>query len=159
MVYNVAMSSLQQQKVQLPVIQKRHCNGCTKCCEGWLSSTVHGHEMFPGRKCHFLEKHCTIYASRPENPCKKYECAWIGDSNLPSWLRPDISNVIVTLRIESGIKYYHVVETGHTIEAEVLNWILHWAIRNNFNLYYQVKGKYHILGEEDFYKVIKDKKF
>lgn len=152
-------------KLQLPVLQKRHCNGCTKCCEGWLAADVYGHKMFTGRKCHFLEKHCTIYSSRPQNPCKNYECVWLGDPELPSWLKPDISNVIISKRIENSkilgknIEYYHIIEAGSKIDAGTLNWIIHWAIQKELNIAYQIDSKFHILGTPDFYDHVNGRVF
>ncbi len=152
-------------KLQLPVLQKRHCNGCTKCCEGWLTGDVYGHKMFAGRKCHFLEKHCTIYSSRPENPCKKYECVWLIDQTLPGWMKPDLSNVIISKRSEyskvkeKNIEYYHIVEAGARMDPGVLNWIIHWAIEKQLNIAYQIDGRYHILGCDEFYSHVNGRAF
>jgi hypothetical protein len=143
-------------KLQLPVLQKRRCDGCTKCCEGWLSGNVYGHEMFTGRKCHFLEKQCTIYDSRPENPCQTYECAWLNDQSIPGWMKPDLSNVIISKRIErsnklnKNIEFYQISEAGSRIDVGILNWVIHWAIQNNLNITYQIDGKFHTLGSPEF---------
>ena len=60
-----------------PIIAERACDGCTRCCEGWLTGIAYGYEFYPGKKCHFLSsKNCTIYPIRPDNPCKTFQCQW-----------------------------------------------------------------------------------
>ena len=77
-------------------IYSRTCGDCTKCCEGWLEGVVHGYKMYRGCSCHFLEKSCSAYESRPENPCKSYNCAWLLEDKFPSWMKPSLSGVIIT---------------------------------------------------------------
>lgn len=73
----------------------RECNGCTACCEGWLSGEAHGHYFQPGRPCHFkCEGGCSIYEKRPENPCKTFICEWLVNPELPEWMKPSVSKVI-----------------------------------------------------------------
>ena len=139
-------------------IYSRTCGDCTKCCEGWLEGIVHGYKMFRGCNCHFLEKTRRIYESRPENPCKSYNCAWLSEDVIPGWLKPNLSNTIITKRstripAEGGMKtitYYDVIEAGSKLDSSVLNWLLHWAIDNKLNVAYELEGKVHVVGEEDF---------
>lgn len=129
----------------------RTCDGCTACCEGWLSGTAHGHTFTKGKPCFFLaKKGCSIYSDRPQDPCVKYKCTWLNEEVLPMWFRPDLSNVIVSKREKNGIIFYDVVETDKTIEAHILNWILTWAISNQHNLMYQIKGQAHKIGSAEF---------
>jgi hypothetical protein len=83
---------------------------------------------------------------------------WVGDPRLPAWLKPDISNVIISKKIDDGIAYYHIVEAGQKIDSGVLNWIIHWAIQNGLNILYQISGKHHVLGSEAFNSMIYSKK-
>lgn len=133
-------------------VKKRQCGDCTKCCEGWLEADIYGHKMFPGQSCHFLEKGCngcTIYSQRPQDPCKEYSCEWLDNSeNFPEWLKPSNSGVIITKRIPpEGEEHaiYHVVETGKKMDSSVLNWLIHWALKNQVNIQYQIEGKFHTM--------------
>jgi len=46
---------------------ERTCGGCTACCDGWLTGNILGHELAPGKPCHFRgDGGCTIYdGARP----------------------------------------------------------------------------------------------
>lgn len=143
--------------VNLPILS-RACGECTKCCEGWLEGVVHGYRMHRGCNCHFLEKTCGIYESRPENPCKSYNCAWLLEDVFPGWMKPSLSDVIITkasVRVpsESGMKvveYYDVIEAGKKIDSSVLNWLLHWALDTGINVAYELDGRVHFVGDEEF---------
>lgn len=139
-------------------IYSRACGDCTKCCEGWLAGVVHGRRMHRGSGCHFLEKSCTIYEARPENPCKSYDCAWVADGTFPGWMKPSLSNVIITKRLMQvptsvGMKkleYYDVIEAGSIIDSQVLNWLVHWALESSANLSYELDGKVYLIGSSQF---------
>ncbi|HEU4650806.1 MAG TPA: hypothetical protein VFS49_05270, partial [Croceibacterium sp.] len=75
----------------------RACGECTACCDGWLPSTIHGHEMKPGTPCHFRGEHrCTIYERRPQEPCRSFVCGWLAkDSPFPESFRPDRLGVMI----------------------------------------------------------------
>lgn len=139
-------------------IYSRACGDCTKCCEGWLTGRVHGHKMQRGCNCFYLEKTCQIYESRPDDPCKKYNCAWLLEDQFPSWLKPSLSKVIITKRSmmipgQDGLKkvdYYDAIEAGDKIDSSVLNWLILWAIEKNLNFVYEVEGQVYGLGEKQF---------
>ena len=142
---------------QLPIIS-RTCGECTKCCEGWLSGTIYGHRMQRGRGCFYLEEKCSIYAERPETPCKQYSCAWLIEDVFPGWMKPNLSGVIITkvstiVPYSLGmnkVEYYDVIETAGKIDSSVLNWLITWAIDNDINLAYEVDGGRHVVGDEEF---------
>ena len=139
-------------------IYSRACGDCTKCCEGWLEGVVHGHRMHRGRQCHFLETSCQIYSARPENPCKNYNCAWVTEDKFPGWMKPNLSNIVITKRTirvpaEGGMRqfdYYDAIEAGDKIDSSVLNWLIHWALEDNINLVYELDGKAHSIGHREF---------
>ena len=56
--------------------------------------------MSPGRPCrHRQEGGCAIYATRPETPCRSFQCDWVRKgSSLPRGLRPDRCGVIFVYR-------------------------------------------------------------
>ncbi len=56
-------------------------------------------QMHPGKACsHLCEGRCVIYASRPDNPCRSFDCGWkITGSPLPEDMRPDRCGAILIL--------------------------------------------------------------
>ena len=141
----------------LPVFS-RACGECTKCCEGWLEGVVHGHRMSRGCSCFYLEKTCQIYDARPDNPCKNYNCSWLNEGFLPAWMKPNLSNVIVTRRSAmvptiSGmtrIDYYDAIEAGGKIDSTALNWLVRWSVNSGTNLAYEVDGCVYTMGSQEF---------
>lgn len=155
----------------------RECGTCTACCEGWLSGTVYGHEMYRGKKCHFLGCNgCTIYKDRPEEPCKNFECAWLKDKkgDIPEWMKPELSKVIIkemeyevemrrtsfgtasyilenAADLKTKSKFWYVSEMGETISGPVLNWLIQYALAHDVPLLYQVAGHREVLGPPDFH--------
>ena len=136
------------------VTKERTCGECTRCCEGWLKANIKGHKIYPGHPCHFLGKNCTIYVGRPASPCKVYNCAWLTNQQLdfPEWMRPDLSNVIVTEKLREGITYLEVKETGREISAVVLNWLVQEVLRLQKNLLYSLSGQFYKIGSVEFHE-------
>jgi hypothetical protein len=119
----------------------RSCDGCTACCEGYLTGQAYGHHFQPGKPCFFKgERGCSIYSDRPENPCKSFKCEWLSKDYLPMWFRPDLSKVIVTVGQEDDGEWLLVSEAGRKIDSAILSWILIWAANNKKNIRYQVDG-------------------
>jgi len=143
----------------IPIVtENRSCGDCTLCCEGWLVGNVQGHEIYPGRKCHFVDvgKGCTIYDERPEM-CQKYECQWLIDKNIPEWLKPNRSDVILKVKEIHGYTYLEVTETGKKIDSEILSWLFSNLVQNVYvNIKYQVNGGWNYFGNPNFLKIIID---
>jgi hypothetical protein len=140
------------------IMTKRNCDGCIKCCEGYLYGEVNGKKFFRGRPCFYLNKACTIYEDRPEYPCRSYYCAWVESDEFPQWMKPELVNVIITRKKtkKSGIEFYHVVEAGAIMPSKVLSWILEWAVTNKKNLQYMIEGSFSYLGSQEFNKEIRE---
>ena len=100
----------------------RSCDGCTKCCEGWLFGTAYGYDFNPYKKCAFLNQGCTIYPMRPQDPCKSFECQWKVNRNLPEWLKPDKSDVIILKKYIDIFDYLMIFPTGKKISQKVYDW-------------------------------------
>jgi len=129
----------------------RECEGCKECCMGWLTANIAGYSMSPGMPCHFIgATGCTIYQNRPEDPCKNYYCEWLVNEELPSWLKPSMSKVIVTKLNWSKGEYIKVKECGEKIDSSVLNWIYLYTQNNNINLAIEVGGSWYFSGPEGF---------
>lgn len=134
-------------------MNERQCDGCTKCCEGWLYGQAYDHKFYKGRPCFFLSKTCTIYDTRPENPCRSYKCAWLAEDSFPQWMKPNLVNIIITRREVENLVFYEILEAGSTIEAKTLNWLIQWAITSNKNILYEVDGGSNRLGSDEFLKL------
>lgn len=129
----------------------RSCDGCTKCCEGWLTGEVHGRRFAPGVPCHFMGKTgCTIYEDRPEHPCKTFECQWLVNAEIPEWMKPDMCNAIVFKTKTQDIVHWVLQEAGEKIRPEVLNWMITFCFNNNINLLYSVAGSKYRIGSTEF---------
>jgi hypothetical protein len=133
---------------------KRDCGDCTLCCQGYLNGEAHGHAFFRGTPCFFLEKKCTIYSSRPKDPCVNYNCSWLIDENIPSWMKPNLIGAIIDKRNVDGINYYCIIEAGKKLDASVLNYMILYCINNNLNLLYTIEGGNYRIGSKEFLNLI-----
>lgn len=137
---------------ELPAMN-RSCGECRKCCEGWLSGVVYGKLMFKGQACHYLGGDgCTIYEDRPEDPCRSYVCSWLDGDIFPMWMKPSMTDVVISRRKVSGteILYYTIIEAGSKIDSGVLNWLIQWALSTGNNIHYEVGGKPYMIGTVEF---------
>lgn len=134
---------------------KRECGTCSKCCEGHLEGNIYGQQMFRGRPCFFLKEAgcCSIYSQRPDDPCRLYTCEWKANDDVPMWMKPEQSHVIITKRTfaaREDLTHYECIEAGQPMTASALNWIVQWAIGTGVNVVYFVDGKSHRLGATAF---------
>jgi len=130
----------------------KKCGTCTKCCDGTLEGNINGHEMKLGKPCHYLTigEGCNIYNERPQEPCKRYECAWLVDENIPDFMKPENSNCILDYREKNKIKYLRLVECETPYSAEVLSWCIEYARSNNINFFWSINKKSYYFGSESF---------
>lgn len=110
--------------------------------------------MYFGRPCHFLKigEGCTIYQDRPQEPCRRYECAWIVDIEIPDFMKPEVSNCILDYRVHNGVKYLRLVESDKPYSAEVLSWCIEFAKSKSLNFEWTVNGKSYWIGDAEFFK-------
>lgn len=140
---------------------KRECGGCTACCEGWLSGVVHDREFYPGMPCHFKGCNgCSIYEDRPESPCKTYSCEWLKNDNVPEWMKPSKSGVIITAKDwthPDGSKqvFLEILEMGKKIDSTVLNWLFRTYLRTQVPMKIQIEGGYNWYGTNEFFESTK----
>jgi len=130
----------------------RSCGECAKCCEGWLSGTVYGHSFSPGTPCFFLEKTCSIYQDRPQDPCRDYRCAWLSEATFPMWMKPSLANVIITRREDElhNIAYYIVDQAGGAVDPRALTWLVGWAEKTSANVEFRIEGERKRVGSPEF---------
>jgi len=108
----------------------RACAGCTKCCDGWLSGSAYGYKFDAKNKCVFMNKGCSIYPFRPDDPCKTFECQWKSNRALPEWLKPDKSGVILLKKYIDIFDYLMVVPAGKTIGKNIHDWAKQYSNEN-----------------------------
>ena len=129
--------------VALPAAPGRECGSCTACCEGWAEGEIRGHRMFPGQHCHFLQQGaCTIYAERPQSPCRNFICAWLAPgSPFPEEFRPDkVGVIIVPLRWHDRPSYV-LLSAGRDPDGAMLSWMQAYARSSGSPFYHQQDGE------------------
>lgn len=126
----------------------RDCDGCTKCCEGWLTTKIYEFEVGPGTACKFMRhRGCSIYDVRPHDPCKTFQCAWKENDALPYNLKPDISKVILLLRYIEDMPFYRIVKCGNELKQEVKDWAQDYSKKGRNVVGYDNEGKLLIFSE------------
>jgi hypothetical protein len=130
----------------------RECGSCTKCCEGWLSGNIRGHDMSPGKPCFFVEigKGCTDYENRPKDPCKDFLCHWITNENVPENLYPAKSGVIITDQEIKNIYYIKMAKSPNEPTTEDLSWFVTYALNNQLNCAWDTDKQTYWLGSIEF---------
>jgi|688.fasta_scaffold402377_2 hypothetical protein len=101
----------------------RSCDGCTMCCQGWLSGDAWGHKFYRGKPCGWLgSSGCSVYEARPYNPCVTFQCTWKSNLALPEWLKPDRSGVIVIPAWTDELYYLRVIQSNRPVEQRIHDW-------------------------------------
>jgi hypothetical protein len=105
----------------------RQCGNCTACCDGWLKTEIDGELVTVGKPCRHSTGHgCAIYDTRPQFPCREFECGWIREgSTLPDWMRPNECGAIVFLWFDwHQQKVINAVPVGDKIPHRTLDWLM-----------------------------------
>jgi hypothetical protein len=105
----------------------RDCGECTACCRGWLSTTIEGVRVLPGKPCHHsTASGCSIYERRPEHPCRSFNCAWLEDNSpLADDMRPDRCGAIVVFnRSWARHRIILAIPTGAEMPKETLDRVM-----------------------------------
>jgi len=129
---------------------KRECGDCTVCCEGHLTANIHGHEMHPGKPCHFVDNR-----DRPKNICAAYKCAWLSDPDggIPEWMKPNLSGALITDKNWDNGFYWSIAEVTK-YDPSVLYWIISFTEQRNIPLEIQINGVIHHRGPREFMEFI-----
>ena len=139
---------------------RRQCDGCTACCEGWLSAEALGKRFFPGQPCHWMGCNgCTVYEDRPK-VCSDFQCAWKDTHFLPEWFKPTESNVICLWRRwlpeedclpeDRGGVYLSISEMGKPLPTKHLTWLNTYVQAELLNVRYEYEGRWHWMGTARF---------
>lgn len=130
----------------------RSCDGCTKCCEGWLIAKVYEFEISPTNgACKFLGRAgCGIYPVR-DTLCKNFYCDWIENSSLPENLKPDKCNAIIITKKLGNYRYYRIVTAG-IIKKHVYEWAEEQAKQGKHLVAYDINGDLIIYSNDPTFK-------
>lgn len=140
-------------EITIPVVSAdRACDGCTICCDGWATGVAYDKRFYPGRKCHYVnDSGCTIYEDRPENPCKTFKCQWLTNYDIPAWMKPNRSDVLIAKESIQGIEFYTFKETGKKLNSSVLSWLVQAHLEGKIkNARYELEGGWNFLGDQRF---------
>jgi hypothetical protein len=121
----------------------KQCGTCTKCCDGTLYGDVNGHIMGNGKPCIFLDvvnKKCGAYEKRPTDPCKTYKCMWLKYEDVPLWLKPENSPVMVSALSYQKNEFLILNCFGKDYPIMYLNYVKNYCTKNNINLMYEIPG-------------------
>jgi len=135
----------------------KQCGTCTKCCDGTTSvgGDIFGHIYGNGKPCHFLnltEKKCGIYKDRPNDPCKTYQCMWLKYEDVPLWMKPEYSNIIVSSYSFKGRDFLILTAMGKDYSAKYLSYVINYAKNNSIPLMYEIGQGIVFLNEPDFFQ-------
>lgn len=138
-------------------VVSRSCGNCTKCCDGWLTGNIRGHDVFPGKPCFFVTigVGCNDYHNRPHT-CKSFECQWLLDSNIPETLKPSVSDIIITKQDIDEIEYIKIVEAGNP-NAENLKLIIDYYSASNINWWCEIDQVNYVNGSEAFMALVESR--
>ncbi len=121
--------------MELKDTQTRSCGNCTSCCDGTLSANIRGHEMSPGVPCFFvqLNKGCSDYENRPDDPCKTYMCEWLAESFVPIEWKPDKIGWLITKIRTDNFTYLKLMPSGNFPNQEHIDWFKKYLKDNDLN--------------------------
>ena len=134
----------------------RTCGTCTECCKGWLWGSAYDKKFYPGMPCPYMGNGCcTIYEDRPKDPCQTYRCIWLIDNEIPEWMKPEHSKIILTARPwgeDNSKVFLEASECGQKIDSSALNWLFGYFLRTETPLKVQIGGGWNYYGSEEFLK-------
>lgn len=143
----------------IPIKLERSCDGCTKCCDGWLTGSAHGHDFYPGKKCYWSSKNgCNIYDYRPHDPCVTFKCYWKTNHLIPFEFKPNKIGVIFVERFLEGFFFLDVNYGGNSIPKVVIDWLYEMlSVDKLVNVRYRQDGKYVCLSNDNaFHDMMKN---
>ena len=131
-------------------VKGRDCNGCTKCCDGWLVTSVLGVIVGPGQPCKFSQKNigCRVHSARPIDPCKIFQCHWKENTNIPEYLKPNKVNAIIMMRVLEDFVYLRVVRAGVKQDPKIFEWAEEASKKGKHVVAYDDLGKIIVYSED-----------
>lgn len=138
----------------------KSCGTCTKCCEGWLTATIDGYQMYPGQACYFLEQGvgCKRYETRPVYPCKKFVCTWLDMKDIPDKWKPENCGVIMKSGNIHDFVFIQFIEAPNSPSKEMILWAKEFFKKKKINFLYYDSTGVHPIGDRYFVRAIRDHK-
>ncbi|NBP58816.1 hypothetical protein EBU71_20180 [bacterium] len=139
----------------------KSCGGCTRCCEGFLSTKVYDFEISPSAGgCRFLGKNgCNIYQVRPYDPCQVFQCGWKENTVIPDFMRPDLSDIIILLRYIESYHFYRLVKCSDDLKPEVIEWAKGHAKQGHHVIAYDKNSQLLIFSEDRKFRELARKNY
>lgn len=148
------ISTDQENLRKTPAQQPRTCGACTACCQGWLTTNALGHDIYVGKPCPYLSASgCDIHLTRPEEPCRVFFCGWAeANSELPSWMQPNLSGVIVLSErvLWRDFPVDVLVSANNDPNQRILSWFQQRSIEKMLPFIYQQNGQWFGFGPQVF---------
>jgi hypothetical protein len=141
-------------------IKGKSCDGCSRCCEGWLVTTVFNYPIGPNYGgCKFLGKcGCSVYDARPYDPCQTFQCGWKENTRIPDFMKPDRSNIILLVRWLDSYFFYRMVKCGD-VPKYVYDWAKDYSRQGNHLLGYDDNNELLIFSEDYKFRQLAEKQF
>jgi hypothetical protein len=135
----------------------KQCGSCTKCCEGTLVTVVLGQRLGP-KACQYVEPcvGCTIHETRPQNPCRDFECAWLQEEEFDDSMRPDKSGVIPIFKTMPNSEMYLVLRDCDLVNNNSLQAYVDYAASRGMNVAWIVQGYTNWAGTNEFTNFMKE---
>ncbi len=118
------------------------CDGCTACCDGTLN--IEELNVYWGSPCeNICDSGCAIYQNRPK-VCSDFRCQWLDDKNLPDWMKPSDSGLLIKYS-EKRRTLYLISVYQKTIEPSILLYAFSYAYKHNLFItcYFDDTKGYH----------------
>lgn len=113
--------------------------------------------MFPGKPCHFVDigNGCNIYENRPQKPCIEFKCEWLINPEIPDYLRPASSGVIIVKKYLDNTQYLFARTTGTNFDENLLSWIIQYGSMKFENVAWQlITGEIFAIGAKEFLELV-----
>jgi hypothetical protein len=137
----------------------RTCGTCTKCCEGYIPADINGYLVFVNNPCNFIKnRSCGIYNDKPSG-CNNYKCAWLSDSSIPDWMKPELLGFIVDFEIvkllwlNESVKHFNylrVTQSQSEFNNDSFIKVLKYAEDNLYNILWKRNEKIEWSGSKEF---------
>lgn len=133
----------------------KKCGSCTKCCEGFLNGNIFGNIFGKGKPCVFLDfknNNCSIHDIAPKDPCGNYKCMWLKYEDVPLWLKPNSSNVLVSVETYKDKDFFVLNSFSQDYSARYLSYVIRYADEKDIPLMYEISPDMFVFhNHKDFF--------
>jgi hypothetical protein len=79
---------------------------------------------------------------------------WLSDINVPLWMKPSESGVILTWRTVEGVEFLEACETDRKMDSAILSWMIMLHVNHKVNIRYMIAGGWNWIGSEEFLRIM-----